>query len=240
MKAPWMFLLPVLLFVCGPAAGQIADKDNICVALQVPEGKYSETYVQGVDDVIKPLGNTVLADITGRKVLGCYVSLRSPEDLPDGVAQRGAINIKFEFWQPDGDDIVYLYNNHTPFQRTCAARKFDTYQAFHEYGLIENCLRYGFHNLPGDFATFEREERRKAFLFPDRSLWEWFRGLDAKMPARRASIILNYAVPADFSVIRVPFYFFTSREMTAARIVVDDLLETRINQQIPRLRVLIK
>jgi hypothetical protein len=160
--------------------------------------------------------------------------------VPNNIPQRGAISIKIELWEPNAKENVYLFNNHIKKDRLCGPRSLDTYEAFHEDDAISQCLRYRFHNPPGDFSTFERLDRRKLFSFKSRSLYERVFGPDDKAPIKRLSQIFNYAVPIDFSVIRIPFYFTTSREIEAIRFVLDDLLETNLNQQLSPIRVTIK
>src|SRR4051812_19800342 len=125
MKAPAVVLFLCFLLGCGSANSAPADRNNICPGLQVPAGRYSEVYVKGTDDVIKPLDHANLQELAGRRILFCYVAIRSPWDLPGGVPQQGAISVKVEFWEANPGNLVYLYNNHLSPAKTCKARTFE-------------------------------------------------------------------------------------------------------------------
>lgn len=238
MKAPQYIF--ALFLIVGSAAAQPADRENICPRLHVPQNQYAELYFRASDGTIKPISELTHEEIRGRRTHLCYVVSRSPFDVPLGVPQRGAINIKTESWEPDAPDYVGLFNNHVPENRLCKSRPFAIYQAFHETSALDFCLRYRFHNPFGDFSTFEHPDRRAAFLFSSLSLFQTLPVNTENFPTRRMSFIFNYAVPSDFSTIRIPFYFTIARDSVAVRITVDDLLETRFNQQLPRIRRFVK
>ena len=239
MKAPVIFFCLLSWLFYGSAAAQPVDRNNICSGLEPSEGQIAELYFRAIDGEIRPFRTATLLDIQGRRIALCYVSNRTEWDLPDGLPQRGALNIKIELvGEPDARDVVSMYNNHIMRDQLCTSRTFQTYQAFHEDGTLSHCLRYGFHNSPGDFSTFEPEDRRKLFLFPPRTLFERIFDYDSdKMPVKRMSLIFNYAVLPDLSTVRVPFYFTASRDVTAVNFVLDDLLETNFNQRLPRIRL---
>jgi hypothetical protein len=217
-----------------------AEAENICAGLSLQHGQASEIYFKRADGVIKPLSAAYLSEIVGRRISFCYIARRSEGDVPYGAPQRGAINVKVELWQPKGSSQIFLFNNHQDIGQSCKQRDFSAYQAFHALRTDDPCLSYGFHNLLGDFATTSPENRRFAFVFPPLSFFERLWGPGERTSVKRLSQLFNYAIPLDFSLIRIPFHFSAGQGMTAARIIVTDLLETSAGILQDPIRIMIK
>jgi hypothetical protein len=222
------------------AAGHPVDSENICVALSIPAGQSAELYFKAPNGEVRPFKSAYLAEIAGRRVSLCYIQRRSSDDTPYGAPQRGAVSVKVELWQPSESTQIYLFNNHQEGPQACKQRDFYAYQRFHEYGSYDSCLINGFHNPFWDFPTTIPEGKRQSFLFPPLSFLEKIWGPSDRTPVKRMSQIYNYAIPQDFSAVRIPFHFTAGAELSATRIIINDLLETPTGNLIGPVRVMIK
>jgi hypothetical protein len=231
-----VWLMPAMLPTGAFAHG--TEPESICSGLSLQGWQLAELYFQRSDGAIKSFSEAYLSEIIGRRISFCYIAKRSQEDVPYGIPQRGAINVKVQLWQPNGSSQVLLFNNHQDPGQACAQRDFAVYQAFQAHQIDDGCLGYGFHNELGDFSTLTPENRRFALLFPPLSLLERLFGPGERTPFKPMSQIYNYAIPQDFSLIRIPFHFSTGKEMTAARIIIQDLLDTPSGTLLDPIRIM--
>ena len=229
--------------IAGIDAAQAADKEAICVALK-GTSPGAELYSKVKGGELKLFADAKVPELAGKRVHFFFTSRRG-NDIPPRVPRRGAINVKIEEWEPDAPREVQLYNNHQDEEQSCHSRPIWTYQNFHEYDGIDACLRHRFHNPPGDFPTLATAARRRAFLFPtgrDASILNLIERIFVSEPTviRRRSHIYNYLIPSDLSALCIHFYIETSRELSAMRITIDDLLENRFYDPLPRMRWTVK
>lgn len=242
MRAASIMRLGCVVAALVTPAAKAADKEAICAELKAVRRSSAELFYKVHGQELKNFSAASLAEISGKKVWFFYISPRNARDIPPGMPPRGAINVKFEAWDPDGKNIIFLYNNHTDELASCATHSLGAYQAFHKGSGMDGCLRLGFHNLAGDFSTLIPKARREAFLFATgdiRGVWDRFFGPAADVPVRRFSHIYNYNLPDDSSGVCIPFYFTTSHEQSRVSITINDLLENRRYEMIPRLRFVI-
>lgn len=85
----------------------------------------------------------------------------------DKTSRPAAVNVLFEMRSTveNSRDVVELNNNKA---EGCQSRKYATYEAFHQSGATDNCLRYGFHNGAGLFQTVA-PARRQEFAYSTQS-----------------------------------------------------------------------
>jgi hypothetical protein len=192
-------LLTILLVavMCAPAAAQ--GIEAVCSKIGNAGGENGGLYVMMGG---QPVSVTTLkaSQLSGGSRTFYYFMKRSDE-----TSRPAAVNILFEMRSTveNARDDVELNNNKS---KGCQFRKYRTYEAFHQNGATDNCLRYGFHNGPGLFPTMTTE-RRQEFAYSSQSGPTFAQLITGKLDFgiftpktdssdpvnKRASRIINYA-----------------------------------------------
>lgn len=230
-------ILLSFLVLCGAANATPGEKDPFCTQLKAKSTESPDLFFRDRNGEPKRVLDSQIAELAGRN-LDFYYLVTRPKSHFASLPLRGALSIKTELGEPDAKPNVQLFNNHQKDPaKKCLVRNYDTYQAFHLDGGNDNCLRLGFHNPPGHEFPTSSAERRPSFLFPTNVVSNFLELGPPSAPVRRMSYIFNFVVLADAPPICIPYNFFTSRELSTLRTVIDDLLPDRSGNTLPRLRI---
>jgi hypothetical protein len=174
-KATSLFAPVVLALVANVC--HAADMDIFCNLLPRYSPYNQNLFFITPNGQAEPLSRkvTTIEELKG-KSLQFYLILKRGEYQPQpAVRAQGAVNVKVELWQPDGGDVVYLFNNHHLDENSsCTSVSSSKYELFHQNRIPSSCLQNGFHNPRGDFSTLNSPEKLASFLFstPPQSLRE--------------------------------------------------------------------
>jgi hypothetical protein len=222
-------------------SAKATQRDEVCLGLKPNASPLGDLFVSVDGTTILNYTDSRLAlgDLKGKQVTLFYTIRRVRSEWPTARTVPGALSLKYEAWDPNGNNIVYLSNNRwltNPPRSSCPNPDFETYQSFHRNGGIDKCLASVFHNQSGEFPTLAA---RELFLFPDdqtgrRPFWNFF-GPPVGGPVKRQSLLFNYKIKPQTEATCIRMNVTVTRETTAVRFLIHDLTENRFGERAPRI-----